>query len=192
MLINLRPPKFDPESTFLADLQAAYDGLTIEFHGIGRTSDGLPRFPEHDDMARREINRAIARCAAAVSAAVKREKRWLVLRTLQRAKDHGLDITPTVVQNTARRFLGRGLDQKAVATLFATPGRTAANHSPVRAADLVQFERELVGRMQVLLFEMDLEKSKASHLWATSVERKNVLADWSRQRLAQLRGRMPK
>lgn len=174
------------QSTLHADLAGAYRQLTADLWRIGRTLDGNPCFPEDDDQVRTLARQAAARCGAAVAAAVKREKRRLVLQALHAERTNGTDITPAVAQGSARRLLGRGLDSRATAGIFATPGRTAANKSAVSADDLGQLESELHQRLAPLLMAIDHAKNEASQTWFHSRERAEVLADWAEQRRLQL------
>ena len=66
-----------------------------------------------------------------------------ISRSGVRARSGGLDVTPAVAQGTARRLLGRGLDARETAALFATPGRTAAHKSCVTARELADPEAVL-------------------------------------------------
>lgn len=175
------------KSTLHADLAAAYRRLTADLWNIGRTPEGTPCFPGDDEQVQALVRQAAARCGANVAAAVKREKRRLLLEGLLATRQAGVDITPAVAQGTARRLLGRGLDPRATAKLFATLGRTAANKSNVTADDLVQLENELHQRLASLLLAIEQAKNQAGEHWFHSVERAEVLEDWAQQRRAQLR-----
>ena len=175
-------------STLKPDLQAAYDRLTVDLNGIARTPKGAACFPGDDDEVQTLLHQAAARCGAGIGAAVKREKRRLLLVNLVNAHQaDGLDITPAVAQGTARRVLGRGLSARMTAKLFATPGRTAANKSNVRADDLAQLETQLVDELAPLLEEIEAAKREANAKWHSSEGRSDVLADWAEQRREQLR-----
>lgn len=171
-------------STLREDLQAAYDRLTVDFVSIGRTASGAPCFPEEDDLVQRLIQQAASRCGAGISAAVKREKRFWLLTALVAARADGLDVTPAVAKGAARRVLGRRVDERFVAQLLATPGRTAANKSPVKAADLAPIEIRLDRELGPLLDRIDAEKSRAHSRWYASDGRLAALADWRHQRLS--------
>jgi len=170
-------------STLCEDLQAAYDRLTLDFVSIGRTPSGAPCFPVSDDQVQRLIQVAASRCGAGISAAVKREKRRWLLGALIASRADGLDVTPAVAKGAARRVLGRRVDERFVAQLLATPGRTAANKSQVRASDLVPTETRLDDELGPLLDRIDAEKSRAHSRWYASQGRLDALADWRHQRL---------
>lgn len=129
------------------------------------------------------VQRAAARCGASVGAAVKREKRAWLLTALVDARNAGLDVTPTVAKGTAQRVLGRRLDERFVAKLFATPGRTAATKTSVQAADLALIEQRLQQELVPLLARVDAAKGAAHGRWYASSERLQVLADWREQRI---------
>lgn len=171
------------KSTLHSDLRAAYDRLTADFVLIGRTPSGVPCFPASDDLVQKLIQRAASRCGAAVSAAVKREKRFWLLTALVAARADGLDVTPAVAKGAARRVLGRRVDERFVAQLLATPGRTAANKSQVKADDLAPIETRLGREHESLLDRIDAAKSTAHSRWYASEERLSALADWRHQRL---------
>lgn len=175
-------------STLKPDLQAAYDRLTADLKGIARTPKGVACFPGDDDEVQTLLHQAAARCGAGIGAAVKREKRRLLLVDLVKAhQTDGLDITPAVAQGTARRVLGRGLSARLTAKLFSTPGRTAAHKSSVTADDLAQLENHLVEQLAPLLEEIEVAKRDANARWHGSQERSEALADWAQQRREQLR-----
>lgn len=112
-----------------------------------------------------EYRKAMARvtgiCGAECSAASKRLMRAVVLDALEKAKTTGLDITPTVAQHVAERLLGRGVDKRSTLDTFATPGRTAANKSPVGAADLVDIEAAIKAELE--RFAAAMAEIKDSH-----------------------------
>lgn len=170
-------------STLCEDLQVAYDRLTEDFVSIGRTPTGAPCFPENDDQVQRLIQQAASRCGAGISAAVKREKRSWLLRALVAARADGLDVTPAVAKGAARRVLGRRVDERFVAQLLATPGRTAANKSNVKAADLAPMATRLDRELGPLLDRINAAKSQAHSRWYASDGRLGALADWRHQRL---------
>ena len=93
-------------------------------------------------------------CGAACSAAGKRVMRAVVLDALGKAKASGLDITPTVAQHVAERLLGRGVDKLSTLGSFATPGRTAAHKSAIRAADLVDVEAQIQSELASVALAM--------------------------------------
>jgi len=170
-------------STLHTDLRAAYERLTEDFVAIGRTPSGVPCFPQDDNLVQKLIQQAASRCGAAVSAAVKREKRFWLLTALVAAKVDGLDVTPAVAKGAARRVLGRRVDERFVAQLLATPGRTAANKSQVKADDLAPIETRLEREQGPLLDRIDVAKSRAHSRWYASEGRLSALADWRHQRL---------
>lgn len=172
----------DLQSHLETDLRAAYDRLTADFMRIGRDPEGAPCFPDDDDLVHKLIQQAAARCGANVGAAVKREKRTWLLAALLNARSAGLDVTPAVVKGAAQRVLGRRLDERFVAKLFATPGRTAASKSDVQPADLVLIEDRLKQELTPLLDRINAAKATAHSRWYLSEERQQVLADWRRQR----------
>ncbi len=163
---------------FEADVRAAYATLTATMLRIGRDSVGRAVLPKPDVVSQLMLL-AAARCGADVAAAVKREKRGLVVRSLAASQ---LDITPTVALRSAQRLLGRGIDSRATLGAFATSGRTAANKSLVTAADLAALEQELVVQLATLSDEMDAAKYVIAKAWRSSPERLAILADWSQQR----------
>jgi len=170
------------QSRLKIDLEAAYERLTSDFVSIGRTPYGDPNFPHDDGLVQKLIQQAAARCGAGVSAAVKREKRVWLLNALLEAYAAGLDVTPAVAKGAAQRVLGRRIDERFVAKLFATPGRTAADKSRVQPADLAQIENRLDLELAPLLNQIDTEKAAAHSQWYASKERLRVLADWREQR----------
>lgn len=87
--------------------------LTAELNDIGRSPKGEPIFPRDDDMVRALVLAAAGLCGAAVGAAVKREKRLMVVLEMWKARSEGMDITPAVAQRVAQRLLRRGLDARA-------------------------------------------------------------------------------
>ncbi len=166
---------------FADDLDRAYRRLTADLHAIGRADDGTPIFPNDDSVVKDLTRRAAARLGAAVAAAVKRAKRRHLFAGLVSARSNGLDVTPAVAQGTARRLLGRGLDTRETAALFAIRGRTAANKSSVTAHELEGPEAVLGVGIEPLLLELEHIKSLARDRWYHSSERAKVLADWSKQ-----------
>lgn len=173
-------------SSLQDDLKAAYDRLTSDFASIGRTADGHACFPDDDYLVQKLIRKAAARCGAGVSAAVKREKRSFLLGALLKARSQGVDVTPAVAKGAARRVLGRRLDERFVADLLATPGRTAANKSAVTADDLAPLEERLNQKLGPLLDRIEAAKARAHRQWFRSQGRIQVLADWRQQRRQML------
>lgn len=173
-------------STLTADLKAAYDRLTADMRRIARNSQGGACFPGSDDEVQALLHQAAARCGAFIGAAVKREKRRLLISSLLDAHRGGMDITPAIAQGTARRVLGRGLDSRFTAQHFSRPGRTAADKSTVTPDDLAEFENNLVSQLQPLIEEIEAAKHRANAQWHASAARLEVLADWAQQRREQL------
>lgn len=167
---------------FQADVAAAYSSLAQAFWCIGRNDKGEPCFPDDDAEVRVRIRAAAGRCGAAVAAAVKREKRRRVIDALIQARTAGLDITSAVAQGVAQRLLGRGLDSRATAAVFATPGRTAACKSHVTADDLATWEATLTDVLAQLTCELQAVQLAAAASWQSSAERTTILEDWRAQR----------
>ncbi|MFZ5935598.1 hypothetical protein BGP84_18735 [Pseudomonas putida] len=95
------------------------------------------------------------RCGAECGAAHKRAKRGLVIAALEREKEAGMDITPTVAGHVFERLIGRGMDDRAASAHFATPGRTAANKSTLTAEDFAELEARLAGEVVELMDKME-------------------------------------
>lgn len=177
----------DIYSTLGSDLQAAYERLTSDLQRIAR-DNGQPCFPEDDDLVQTRLHTAAARCGAAIGAAVKREKSYLLMNALLQAQQtEDLDITPAVAQGMAKEILDRGLSKKMTAKLFSTPGRTAAKKTNVTQDDLKELVDNLKTQLGELMKKIELAKYEANDKWHSSQGRSDVLADWSEQRRAQLR-----
>ncbi len=169
-------------STLMEDLAEAYVFLTEDFMSIGRTCEGYPSLPDLDGDLRDLLRLAASRCGARIAAAVKREKRCFLLKTLMSVRDEGMDITPAVAQGAARRVLGRGLDGRVTARLFSTPGRTAKSKSRIGAIDLACMENALKEKLTELLDKIEAAKVAAWEQWLRSSERFGILSDWALQR----------
>ncbi|MCX2694977.1 hypothetical protein OO256_28725 [Pseudomonas sp. DCB_CB] len=140
-----------------ADVAAAYAEL-------------LQSFIDHHENGVGDLRSMAGRCGAQVAAAHKRCKRGLVFAALSTARADGADITPTVAERICDRLLGRGVDFRFALEAFATPGRTAANKSPVRAGDLVELEAELNHDIHSLIFAMSLIRERHRENYRDSVE----------------------
>ena len=174
----------DSLSLFADDLDGAYRRLTADLNSMARAVDRAPIFPSDDQLVKDLTRRAAARLGAAVAAAVKRAKRRHLFAGLVSARADGLDVTPAVAQGTARRLIGRGLDARETAALFATPGRTAAHKSSVTALDLADPKALLDAGIEELLPALERLKNLTRGRWLHSSERQAVLADWAQQRRA--------
>jgi len=95
------------------------------------------------DMRYAAMRVATGLCGGACGAAAKRLKRAVILDALLEARDNGLDITPTVAMRVFERLIGRGVDNRATLYCFATPGRTAADKSTLKADDLGTLDSRL-------------------------------------------------
>ncbi len=110
-------------------------GELTEAHKLAQSRRQLlePSMPAYDDPTfddwKKQMTAISRSCAAAVSAAVKRAKRSFVFKRLEALQSDGADLTITNVEHIAREILGRGFDNRAVAEVFGTPGRTAADKS---------------------------------------------------------------
>lgn len=114
----------------------------------------LKAFLEHIEKGIGNSHAIAGRCGAECGAAHKRCKRGLVLLALQVEREAGTDITPAVAAHVFERLIGRGVDERAAAEQFATPGRTAADKSTVGAADLAELETHLALQIQGLIDQM--------------------------------------
>lgn len=177
------------KSTYNADVKAAYDVLATRYHQLGRGGEGgeEPIFQTDDAVVRAEIFRFIGECGAAVGAAGKREKRRLLLIDLVKAHAKGVDITPAVANNSARRLLKRGVSRQLLAKLFATPGRTPDNKSEVGAENLAAIEAKLTIKLDEATAKMNEARAAASEKWRSSATRAKIIEDWRQQRTAQLK-----
>ena len=167
---------------FSVETDAAYRRLAQDLNAIGRSTSNRPQLPIDDSTVQDLVRRAAGRCGAAVGAAVKRAKRKEIVSVMHAAKTEGLDVTPSVAQNTAKRLLGRGLDAREIARIFATPGRTAEHKTEVTPADLVEYDDQVAASLNELQTALDKIKGAASAAWTLSEIRESILADWSAQR----------
>ncbi|WP_167884683.1 hypothetical protein [Cupriavidus oxalaticus] len=151
---------------------------------LGRDSEGRPVLPEPSEVDR-VMRQAARRCGAMVSAAVKRAKRRQIVVRLAGCT---LDITPTVALRCAQRLLGRGIARRAARAAFGTPGRTASDKSAVTAVHLAALEQELAAELEALGDDIDAAKDGIASAWRDSPERLAILADWSTQQAARIRG----
>ncbi|HGP0233807.1 TPA: hypothetical protein ACLEYZ_005803 [Pseudomonas aeruginosa] len=60
---------------------------------------------------------------------------------LCRLRDHGHDLTYHQAEKICRRILGRGANRAWLLENFATPGRTAANKSPISTEEMLSLEQ---------------------------------------------------
>jgi len=168
-------------ATFRASVRTAYKRLYSDYRAIGRDTSGGPCLPSVEETDRL-IRRAIGRCGAAVGAAVKVAKRALIVDALASAKSGGMDITPTIANNISSRLLDRKVDTRALAQMFGTPGRTAADKSTVRPEHTAELEQQLNVAIEAQRVQLQVIKEAAREAWSDSPERRKILADWSAQR----------
>ena len=95
------------------------------------------------------IHQTLVKLGAHMAALSKHTKASYLCGRMLVEKGEGLDITPTIANQVARRVMGRGLDKSTLLYFFGEHGRTAAHKSTVRPEDLTGLEA---------LFKADLEK----------------------------------
>jgi hypothetical protein len=148
----------------------AYDkDVAVAYGELIQTVLRLRSGPLDKDMRYAAMRVATGLCGGACGAAAKRLKRAVVLEALLEAKEGGLDITPTVAMRIFVRLIGRGVDNRATLQCFATPGRTAADKSALKADDLVALDSQLDALLLAMVEPMaTIKKAHFDHYKAAT------------------------
>lgn len=166
---------------FEVELQSAFDKYANDLWSIGRTPEGLPCFPDDDEVILRHIRIYSGKCGAASGAAVKRAKRALVNQALIEEKDT-YDFTITNVKHLTKRTIGRSFDNNVLCEFFGKPGRSARNKSQLEPEQLQQLEEQIKKEVSKLIALLSDRKNAAKTKWKQSNRRAEIMRDWSDQR----------
>ncbi|WP_170433172.1 hypothetical protein [Ruegeria arenilitoris] len=160
------------QSEILAEYERAVKEVIDNFHrAAGSMIDNDWIANTYGEMSARNRKEVIYKAkkvrAAHLAAAGKRARRELLFGYLHFQKERGADLTVTVVEKYANEILGRGVDRRAVAQMFGTKGRTAANKSDhwpgqfEKGLAAAQKQNEiLVGRMEAIRVPLMKEADK--------------------------------
>ncbi|WP_434526587.1 hypothetical protein [Photorhabdus asymbiotica] len=170
---------------FKSTIDDAYQQYAKDLWLICRTGTGgtgTACFPESDDVVKNLVYQVTGRLGASIGAAVKRAKRALVFEQLLNAKKSGIDVTPSVVKNIAKKIYGRSFENGEINRVFGTKFRTAANKTTVTRTELAEFENSIEKQIAELISALNKIKIEKKSNWHYSMQRKKILTQWSNQR----------
>ncbi|MCQ2032246.1 hypothetical protein [Stutzerimonas zhaodongensis] len=144
-------------SSYIAAVDEAYSAFEKSLKGLKERASVTS-----NEAIRNELLALAGRCGALCSAASKVAKRTLIFEVLLAHKKQGLDITQTFADQSIKRILGRSVSAESTREAFATPGRTAAQRSTLKAEDLEQIEADIDEQLDSLLATLSEVRSRRS------------------------------